>query len=104
MHLTFGKYPPQAHLASHNNQKEERDAGSLCWHDGGAAMAVQNAVVQISINCAPATAVMTTNITRFMMDIGEISIGRGDESAASRKAHLVRYHRLCFGLRTWRPL
>src|SRR5262249_12081447 len=52
---------------------------------GVAAMAVQNALVQISINGAPATAVMTTNITRFMMDIGEISFGRGDESAAEAR-------------------
>jgi uncharacterized membrane protein YoaK (UPF0700 family) len=36
---------------------------------GVAAMAVQNALVQISLAGAPATSVMTTDITRFMMDV-----------------------------------
>ena len=35
---------------------------------GVSAMAVQNALVQISLRGAPATAVMTSNITRFVMD------------------------------------
>jgi uncharacterized membrane protein YoaK (UPF0700 family) len=35
-----------------------------------AAMAVQNALVQISLTGAPTTAVMTTNITRFTMALG----------------------------------
>ncbi len=39
---------------------------------GVAAMAVQNALVQVSLKGAPATAVMTTNITRFVMDICEV--------------------------------
>jgi uncharacterized membrane protein YoaK (UPF0700 family) len=43
---------------------------------GVSAMAVQNALVQISLKGAPSTAVMTTNITRFMMDIGEVMFGR----------------------------
>jgi uncharacterized membrane protein YoaK (UPF0700 family) len=32
-------------------------------------MAVQNALLQISVKGAPATAVMTTNVTHFMMDL-----------------------------------
>ncbi len=36
---------------------------------GVSAMAVQNALVQISVRGAPSTAVMTTNITRFVMDV-----------------------------------
>lgn len=36
---------------------------------GISAMAVQNALVQISLNGAPSTAVMTTNTVRFTMDI-----------------------------------
>ena len=39
---------------------------------GVAAMAVQNALVRISLTGAPSTAVMTTNVTVFAMDIGEI--------------------------------
>ena len=40
------------------------------------AMAVQNALVQISLTGAPSTAVMTTNITRFTMDIGTMLLKR----------------------------
>lgn len=42
---------------------------------GVSAMAVQNALVQISLKGAPSTAVMTTNITRFIMDLGDV-LGR----------------------------
>ena len=42
---------------------------------GVSAMAVQNALVQISLKDAPATAVMTTNLTRFAVDIGEVLLG-----------------------------
>jgi uncharacterized membrane protein YoaK (UPF0700 family) len=40
-----------------------------------AAMAVQNALVQLSLHCSPSTAVMTTNLTSFVMDIGEHLLG-----------------------------
>jgi uncharacterized membrane protein YoaK (UPF0700 family) len=39
---------------------------------GVSALAVQHALVQISLEGTPATAVLTTNITRFTMDVGEI--------------------------------
>jgi uncharacterized membrane protein YoaK (UPF0700 family) len=52
---------------------------------GVAAMAVQNTLVQISLKGAPSTAVMTTNITRFMMDIGEVLLGRDAEGAAKAR-------------------
>jgi len=39
-------------------------------------MAVQNALVRVSLAGAPSTAVMTTNITVFTMDLGEIWFGR----------------------------
>jgi uncharacterized membrane protein YoaK (UPF0700 family) len=39
---------------------------------GVSAMAVQNALVQVSVKGAPATAVMTTNLTRFTMDVGDV--------------------------------
>jgi len=40
------------------------------------AMAVQNALVQISMVGSPATAVMTTDITKFMMDVGAMLFRR----------------------------
>jgi uncharacterized membrane protein YoaK (UPF0700 family) len=43
---------------------------------GVSAMAVQNALVQISLKEAPSTAVMTTNTTRFVIDLGEVLLGR----------------------------
>jgi uncharacterized membrane protein YoaK (UPF0700 family) len=53
---------------------------------GVAAMAVQNALVQISLPGAPSTAVMTSNVTRFMMDVGEMLLGRDpDEVAQARR-------------------
>jgi uncharacterized membrane protein YoaK (UPF0700 family) len=52
---------------------------------GVAAMAVQNALTQISLTGAPSTAVMTSNITRFMMDAGEIMLRRDAEAAAKAR-------------------
>ena len=52
---------------------------------GVSAMAVQNALVQISLKGAPSTAVMTTNITRFMMDVGDVMFGRSPADTA--RAH-----------------
>jgi uncharacterized membrane protein YoaK (UPF0700 family) len=43
---------------------------------GVSAMAVQNALVQVSLKGAPSTVVMTTNITRFMMDVGDAMLAR----------------------------
>jgi len=57
---------------------------------GVAAMAVQNALVQISLVGAPATAVMTTDITKFMMDLGAILFRREPDEvaeASSRARH-----------------
>ena len=42
---------------------------------GVAAMAVQNALVQIALKSSPTTAVMTTNVTHFMLDLGEMLAG-----------------------------
>jgi uncharacterized membrane protein YoaK (UPF0700 family) len=55
---------------------------------GVSAMAVQNALVQISLKGAPTTAVMTTNVTRFVMDLGEVLLGHSpsDVTKASRRA------------------
>jgi uncharacterized membrane protein YoaK (UPF0700 family) len=49
---------------------------------GVSAMAVQNALVQISLKGAPSTAVMTTNITRFIMDLGEVLLRRSRDDGA----------------------
>ena len=46
-------------------------------------MAVQNALVRIALTGAPATAVLTTNITLLTMDLGEMLMGRD----AQRTAH-----------------
>jgi uncharacterized membrane protein YoaK (UPF0700 family) len=52
---------------------------------GVAAMAVQNALTQISLTGAPSTAVMTSNITRFMMDAGELLLARDVEAVAKAR-------------------
>jgi uncharacterized membrane protein YoaK (UPF0700 family) len=43
---------------------------------GISAMAVQNTLVQISLEASPSTCVMTTNTTRFVIDLGEVVLGR----------------------------
>ena len=55
-----------------------------------AAMAVQNALVQISLAGAPSTAVMTTNITRFTMDLGAVLLGRDSNEVASARRRAWR--------------
>jgi uncharacterized membrane protein YoaK (UPF0700 family) len=49
---------------------------------GVCAMAVQNALVRVSLKGAPSTAVMTTNITLFTMDVVKILL-RGDASGGA---------------------
>lgn len=50
-----------------------------------AAMAVQNALGQLSLHGAPSTAVMTTNLTRFVMDAGEALLGKDPAEAAEAR-------------------
>lgn len=57
---------------------------------GVSAMAVQNALVQISLKGAPSTAVMTTNITHFMLDVGEVLLGREPASLAAARTRAMR--------------
>ncbi|HEU4649694.1 MAG TPA: YoaK family protein [Gemmatimonadales bacterium] len=53
---------------------------------GVCALAVQNALVQISLPGVPPTAVLTTNMTRFTIDLVEIVVGRNpDEVLAARR-------------------
>jgi uncharacterized membrane protein YoaK (UPF0700 family) len=59
---------------------------------GVSAMAVQNALVRISLKGAPSTAVMTTNVTTFAIDVVEILL-RGNTDGAPSARHRAR--------RTW---
>ena len=59
------------------------------------AMAVQNALPQISLTGAPSTAVMTTNVTRFMMDVGEVLLGRDPDDVAKARSRAKN---------TWPPI
>jgi uncharacterized membrane protein YoaK (UPF0700 family) len=52
---------------------------------GVSAMAVQNAFVRISLRGAPATAVMTTNLTVFTMDVGQMLLGRDSSGFAAAR-------------------
>jgi uncharacterized membrane protein YoaK (UPF0700 family) len=55
---------------------------------GVLAMAVQNALVQVSLKGAPSTAVMTTNITRFMMDFGEVLLEHDPDSLVKARRRM----------------
>src|SRR6202165_1700850 len=57
---------------------------------GVSAMAVQNTLVQISLKGAPSTAVMTTNITRFLMDVGDVMLGRKPAAVAKARDRAMR--------------
>jgi uncharacterized membrane protein YoaK (UPF0700 family) len=55
---------------------------------GVSAMAIQNALVRISLTETPSTAVMTTNVTVFTMDLGEILLKLDTRGASVlRKCH-----------------
>ena len=75
---------------------------------GVAAMAVQNALVQISLKDSPTTAVMTTNVTHFVLDLGELIVGRdrgrSRQGAAPRHAYPAGDHRLYDRLRARRGM
>jgi len=57
---------------------------------GVSAMAVQNVLVQISLKETPSTAVMTTNLTRFVVDLGEVWLGRDPGGRAKAVARARR--------------
>jgi len=57
---------------------------------GVSAMAVQNALVRISLAGAPSTAVMTTNITTFTMDVGEMLLAR-DPIGIAKARHRAKH-------------
>lgn len=65
-------------------------SGVLAGMVGVAAMAVQNALVQISLVGAPATSVMTTDVTAIVMDVGAMLFQRDPDGlarAGSRARH-----------------
>jgi uncharacterized membrane protein YoaK (UPF0700 family) len=57
----------------------------LAGMPGVSAMAVRNAGVRISLKGAPSTAVMTTGITRSMMDVGGAMLGRDPDDVAEAR-------------------
>jgi uncharacterized membrane protein YoaK (UPF0700 family) len=57
---------------------------------GVSAMAVQNALVHLSLKGAPTTAVMTTNVTRFAMDVGKMLFGGDATDVAKSRDRAVR--------------
>ncbi len=71
---------------------EDADAilAVIAGMSGVAAMAVQNALVQISLTNTPTTAVMTTNVTHFMLDLGEVLVGRDHAKAAQARTRAIR--------------
>jgi uncharacterized membrane protein YoaK (UPF0700 family) len=52
---------------------------------GISAMAVQNALVQISLKGVPSTTVMTTNLTRLMMDVGDVLLRKNPAQVAEAR-------------------
>jgi len=57
---------------------------------GVAAMAVQNALVQVSLQGVPSTAVMTTDVTRFVMDAGTVLLGGDPRDVAAARVRARR--------------
>jgi len=56
---------------------------------GVAAMAVQNALVQVGLKDAPSTAVMTTNLTRLMLDLSSVLVSRDTADVAKAKTRVL---------------
>jgi uncharacterized membrane protein YoaK (UPF0700 family) len=57
---------------------------------GISAMAIQNVLVQISLKGAPSTAVMTTNVTRAAIDIGDMLLGRNTTDRLEARKRVMR--------------
>jgi uncharacterized membrane protein YoaK (UPF0700 family) len=56
---------------------------------GVAAMAVQNALVPISLTKTPSTAVMTTNVAHFILALGEVLAGGERAAVASARRRML---------------
>jgi len=57
---------------------------------GVCGLATQNVLVQASIRGAPSTAVMTTNLTRFMYDLSELVLGTDSRSTGAARERVTR--------------
>jgi uncharacterized membrane protein YoaK (UPF0700 family) len=64
---------------------------------GVAAMAVQSGLVQISLEGAPSTTVMTTNVTSFMIDVGELLRRGGARDPAAVRSRVRHTWPAIFG-------
>jgi uncharacterized membrane protein YoaK (UPF0700 family) len=64
---------------------------------GVCAMAVQNALVQISLPNSPSTTVMTTNITRLMLSAGDLLTARDAAHFARHRDQVMRMLPVVFG-------
>jgi uncharacterized membrane protein YoaK (UPF0700 family) len=56
---------------------------------GVAAMAVQTALVQISLTKVPSTAVMTTNVAHFVLVLGEMLAGGNEDVVAGARKRVI---------------
>ncbi len=87
-------------LHSERQSNPEARGAFIAGQFGVAAMAVQNALGQLLLRWAPATTVMTTNLTRLVMDAGEALLGRNPaevaEASQRAKDHLELI--ICFVL------
>jgi uncharacterized membrane protein YoaK (UPF0700 family) len=57
---------------------------------GVAAMAVQNALIQIALTNIPSTAVMTTNVSHFMLAVGDLLVGGDAGRRAKARKRIVQ--------------
>src|SRR5260370_17818251 len=64
---------------------------------GVSAMAVQNVLVHVSLQQPPSTAVMTTNLTRFVVDLGEAWLRRDPGRRAKDAARARRTGKVIAG-------
>jgi uncharacterized membrane protein YoaK (UPF0700 family) len=62
---------------------------------GVSAMAVQNALVQVSLKGTPATTAMTANITRFTLDLVDATVAHDPQTLAAARRRAAA---------TWPPI
>lgn len=71
--------------------------GVLAGMLGVSAMGVQNALVRISLKDSPATTVMTTDITRFVIDVGRVAFAKDPGEIAESRTRARRTWPAIFG-------
>ena len=77
-------------LASGRHPAPEAPGTIVAGQLSVAAMAVQNALAELSLRGSPTTAVMTTNLTRFVMDVGEALLGN-DRPKMAEARHRAKH-------------